>query len=83
MHNTFDYVKENGIQDGADYPYIAKYGTCKQVPEQSSFFVTGYVDLPKGDEIALQEAVANVGPVSVAVENSGMGYRFYGSGMYS
>ena len=44
--------------------------------------VSGYVDLPAGDEDALMVAVASR-PVSVAIEASQGTFQFYSSGIYT
>jgi cathepsin L len=43
---------------------------------------TGYVDIPHEDVTALQQAVATVGPISVAMDASQTTFRFYKSGVY-
>ena len=41
----------------------------------------GFVDIPEGNETALQEALALQGPVSVAIDASQESFQFYVSGM--
>lgn len=42
--------------------------------------VTGYTDLPQGDEKALQGALASKGPVSIAIDASHMSFQSYKGG---
>lgn len=42
--------------------------------------LTGYVAIPEGDEAALLEASANIGPISVAIDASRLSFQLYNSG---
>uniref|UniRef100_A0A3Q0SEZ4 Cathepsin L.1 n=1 Tax=Amphilophus citrinellus TaxID=61819 RepID=A0A3Q0SEZ4_AMPCI len=64
------------------YPYEAKDGQCRYNPGNIGAKCTGYVDVNKGDEDALKEAVATIGPVSVAIDASRPSFQFYNSGIY-
>lgn len=39
--------------------------------------MTGFKDVPAGSEEQLQLSLSNVGPVSVAIDASGMGFQMY------
>ena len=77
------YIKDNGgEQSEASYPYTARDGTCKASGPYSAT-VSGYTDVPSGDEDSLTDALANVGPVAVAIDASHISFQFYSSGIYN
>lgn len=51
-------------------------------PDYVAATCTGYVNINRGDEDALQEAVANVGPISVSIDTSQKSFMLYKSGMF-
>lgn len=83
MDNAFQYIKINcGIDTEAKYPYESKEGKCRYKKKNVGAIDTGYVDIPQGDEQKLKEAVATVGPISVAIDASQDSFMFYSSGVY-
>ncbi|KAM6969050.1 cathepsin L.1 [Tautogolabrus adspersus] len=83
MDNAFKYIKANGGIDTEDsYPYEAEDGQCRYNPANIGAQCTGYVDVKEGDEGALKEAVATIGPVSVGIDASQMSFQLYESGVY-
>lgn len=64
------------------YPYKAKGGHCKYNPKYSVATLRGYMDIPNGDEKKLQEAIALIGPISVAIDASHQSFWYYSSGVY-
>ncbi|XP_058871040.1 procathepsin L-like [Acipenser ruthenus] len=80
MINAFKYVKDNRIASEASYPYRAENGTCntnaRKVARCSSYTAVNQ------NERALQDAVASIGPVSVAIDASHCSFQFYKSGIY-
>ncbi|OQR72774.1 cathepsin L-like [Tropilaelaps mercedesae] len=84
MDLAFDYIKANGgIDTEQSYPYSAVDGICEFKKRAIGAKVTGYVDIKNGDESALKEAVATVGPVSIAIDASSPHFQLYSSGVYT
>ncbi|XP_054909511.1 cathepsin L.1 [Poeciliopsis prolifica] len=83
MDNAFTYIKANGGIDTEDsYPYEAENGQCRYNPQNVGATCTGYVDVSEGNEDALKEAVATIGPVSVGIDASHLSFQLYSSGVY-
>ncbi|XP_029348968.1 cathepsin L.1 [Echeneis naucrates] len=83
MDNAFKYIQANGgIDTEESYPYEAEDGQCRYNPATIGAQCTGYVDVKSGDEDALKEAVATIGPVSVAIDASQISFQLYSSGVY-
>uniref|UniRef100_T1IY06 Cathepsin L n=1 Tax=Strigamia maritima TaxID=126957 RepID=T1IY06_STRMM len=83
MDNAFQYIKANGGIDTEDsYKYEAQDGPCRFKKSSVGATVSGFVDVSEGDENALAEAVATVGPVSVAIDASHPNFQLYSHGVY-
>ncbi|XP_034318850.2 cathepsin L [Magallana gigas] len=84
MDNAFRYIESNkGIDTEESYPYTAKNGFCHFKAENVGATDTGYVDIPHMQEDKLQEAVATVGPISVAIDAGHKSFQLYREGVYS
>jgi len=84
MDQAFSYIKANsGIDTEDSYPYTARDGTCKFNPATVGATDTGFVDIPAGNEKALTEAIATIGPISVAIDASRSSFQFYSKGVYT
>lgn len=84
MDQAFQYIKANeGLDTEESYPYEAIDDKCRFNPSTVGATCTGYVDVTSGDESALQEAVATIGPVSVAIDAGHSSFQLYESGIYS
>jgi len=69
MTSAFEYIKSvHGIESESAYPYTAMDGNCKFDESKVVADVTGFHNIPKGDEEALKTVVATEGPVSVAID---------------
>lgn len=84
MDNGFTYIKKNGgIDTEESYPYEAKDGKCRFNKDNVGATDTGFVDVESKSESALQDALATVGPISVAIDASHLGFQLYKSGVYN
>ncbi|XP_006834733.1 PREDICTED: cathepsin L1-like [Chrysochloris asiatica] len=83
MDLAFEYVCKNKGLDSEDaYPYLGTdTNECRYKPEYSAANNTGHVDVPQEEE-ALMEAVATIGPISIAIDASQRSFQFYKSGIY-
>ncbi|XP_050768403.1 cathepsin S isoform X2 [Gymnogyps californianus] len=82
-NKAFQYIIDNqGIDSDASYPYTAQDSTCRYNPAARAATCSRYVELPHGDEAALKDAVANVGPISVSIDASQPTFFLYKSGIY-
>lgn len=82
MDNAFTYIKENGGVDTEEsYPYHAREGKCKFSKDTIGATCTGYADVPSEKEDALKEALATVGPVSVAIDATEEKFMLYKEGI--
>jgi hypothetical protein len=73
MDDAFSYLvssQHGAIDTEAAYPYTGRSGSCSFDAAHSGATVGGWTDVPQGDEAALLDAVATVGPVSIAVDAS-------------
>uniref|UniRef100_A0AAY4D9R3 Cathepsin 12 n=1 Tax=Denticeps clupeoides TaxID=299321 RepID=A0AAY4D9R3_9TELE len=77
MANAYDYVVNNGLQSSDTYPY-----TSVVCPITIVARINDYRFIPAGDEQALADAVATIGPITVAVDADHSSFLFYSSGIY-
>ncbi|XP_067136531.1 procathepsin L-like [Centruroides vittatus] len=83
MDSAFEYVKVNkGIDTEESYPYEEIEDTCRFKRSSVGATCTGYVDVTSGDEEALKQAVATIGPISVGVDASKDSFMYYSGGVY-
>ncbi|CAC5365789.1 CTSL [Mytilus coruscus] len=84
MDNAFRYIeKNNGIDTEMSYPYEAKNGMCRFKRSDVGATDTGFTDVRRGSEEELQQAVATVGPISVAIDAGHKSFQLYKTGVYS
>jgi len=84
MDNAFDYIKhQDGIDSEKSYPYEMRDDEpCRYHIEDKAGDDVGYVDIPSGSEKHLKSALANVGPIAVAIDAGHRSFQFYSSGIY-
>ncbi|XP_045616608.1 digestive cysteine proteinase 1-like [Procambarus clarkii] len=82
VNQAFKYIKAHGSVTEASYPYEAIDDVCRFDSNDVVATLTGYVAIPEGDEAALLEASANIGPISVAIDASRLSFQLYNSGVY-
>lgn len=80
-------VMQGGINNWADYPYVSgntkTEGTC--VYDSSSAITNAISDcgMPtSGDENQLAQVIAQVGPLTIAIDAGGLGFQLYTGGVY-
>ncbi|CAF4502757.1 unnamed protein product [Rotaria sp. Silwood2] len=84
MDNAFKYIKENnGIDTESTYPYEARDDTCRFNTRNVGATDTGCKDIKQYSEDDLQDAIATVGPVSVAIDATHTSFQLYRSGVYN
>jgi cathepsin L len=84
MDQAFDYIKENnGIDTEDSYPYEAVDNQCRFKAANVGATDTGFTDITSKDESALQQAVATVGPISVAIDAGHSSFQLYKKGVYN
>lgn len=82
MDNAFEYVKENhGLDTEESYPYHAHQGRCHFKKKTVAAKCSGYNDIVSGNEDALKEAVATVGPISIAIDATEDVFMLYKEGV--
>ncbi|XP_041843099.1 cathepsin S, ortholog2, tandem duplicate 1 [Melanotaenia boesemani] len=83
MHHAFEYViKNQGIDSDESYPYTGVQQQCRYDPKNRAANCSSYNFLQEGDESALKQGIATVGPISVAIDARRPRFAFYRSGVY-
>jgi len=84
MTSAFLYVEQNkGIDAFSAYPYTGTNGTCHYSSASSVGYNPGYKCVKPYDELALQQAVALIGPISVGIDAGLPSFQLYKSGVYA
>ena len=59
---------------------MSQEGKCHYQTKCADGHDFGFTDLPEGDEDKLKEAVATIGPISIAIDASHESFQLYKSG---
>jgi len=80
---AYQWIMLNGgLATAESYgPYLMADGYCRN-NTPTAVTITGYTNITSGSETALQSAVANVGPISVAIDAAHQSFLFYASGVF-
>lgn len=81
MDDAFKAIEKiGGLELEEEYPYMArKQKKCMFNSTLSHVKVKGVVDLPKGDEVAMQKFLVSTGPISIGINANAM--QFYRGGV--
>ena len=83
MDAAFDYMvasQKGEVDTEAGYAYTGSDGKCAFSESDVGATITSHVDVKSTDEDALKDAVATVGPISVAVD-ANIGWQLYFGGI--
>ena len=79
MNNALLFA-EGGIPTEAQYPYIARAGSCRSPLPTPAFHISAYSQVAQNDEVALASAVA-AQPIAIGIEADSSIFQFYQSGV--
>ncbi|CAF1095581.1 unnamed protein product [Brachionus calyciflorus] len=83
MQLAYDYVRSNGGINGAvKYPFLGVASNCKYFTDSPVANVSSYVRIERGNEVGLEQAVREYGPVSVGI-NASPDFVNYNGGIYN
>jgi len=84
MAISYLYIDLNdGIDTESSYPYTGQDGDCAYNESTIGGSDVGFYRLPEGNETFLQEFVAQIGPIAVAIDASQPSFQSYHSGVYN
>lgn len=83
MADAYEYVLNNGLESTNSYPYTSvDTQPCYYDSRLAVAHIRDYRFIPRGDEQALADAVATVGPITVGIDADHASFMFYSSGIY-
>merc|ERR1712002_1350984 len=78
---ALQYIESHGVNSESSYPYEMAQHSCRQSNFYTTFFCSGCIYTAAGSEYDLMDALANEGPVAVAIDASPLHFQFYKSGI--
>jgi len=78
---ALQYIQSNGVNSESSYPYEMAQHSCRQSNFYDTYFCSGCLYTAEGSEYDLMDALANEGPVAVAIDASPLHFQFYKSGI--
>lgn len=83
MVAAFEYILTHyGVVSSAIYPYMETEFPCRYNRTRTLNRITSYTMIEPGSEMRLQEAIATIGPISVAIHGTLETLYSYSSGVY-
>ncbi|XP_043207324.1 procathepsin L-like [Amphibalanus amphitrite] len=82
--SSYNYLMDHGgLMSEASYPYEeASHFNCRFDSSQIAATMSSWVEISKHDEGDMENAVSNVGPVSIGIDASHFSFQLYSSGVY-
>eukprot|EP00116_Pleurobrachia_bachei_P007901 sb/3468163/ len=78
MEAAFTYIMSvKGLESEKSYPYTAEDGECTFEPSLAVGKDSGYLAVPAGNETMLTQALAELGPVSIAIDASQSSFQVH------
>jgi len=74
---------EGGVDTEESYPYEERQGRCRFDKNNIGAKITGSKRIEPGSEADLQNALGNIGPVSVAIDAANPSFQLYKEGVYN
>jgi cathepsin L len=83
MTATFKYIKQmGGVNYNQNYPYEGVVKQCR-FNSNNKVGLASYAEIPYGSEQALEQALATVGPVAIALDASPRSFMMYSRGIFN
>ena len=83
MQSAFNYVISVGGDDTEQsYPYKGVNGVCNFTKDDIGASIVSFKNVKHNDEMALQKAVAENGPISVGIDASKPSFHHYSNATY-